>query len=177
MQYLSSLLGLLNSIFFRVIFYKKLRFDGYNHVFCSSVNFGKYGFASIGSKFRSRPNCVLNITSGNLVVGRNVFFNRGVQINCHERVFIGDNCLFGHNVLVFDHNHRFRDKGINIREQGYKVAPVHIADNVWIGANCVILPGVTIGSNVVIGAGSIISSDIPTNAIVKSSRDLDITIY
>lgn len=61
-----------------------------------------------------------------ITVGHNVFFNRGCSINCLESVEIGDNCIFGENVKIYDQNHRFADRNEIIRNQGYSIAPVKI---------------------------------------------------
>lgn len=61
-----------------------------------------------------------------IAVGHNVFFNRGCSINCLESVEIGDNCIFGENVKIYDQNHRFADRNEIIRNQGYSIAPVKI---------------------------------------------------
>ena len=55
---------------------------------------------------------------------------------------------------------------IELRNKGLEYAkPITIGNNVWIGANCAILPGVTIGDNVTIGAGSVVNRDIPSNTV------------
>lgn len=63
--------------------------------------------------------------------------------------------------------------------------PVHIQDNVWLGAGCLVMPGVTIGENSVIGAGSVVTKDIPANVVAVGNpcrvlRDIsekDLTVY
>ena len=75
------------------------------------------------------------------------------------RVKIGDNCLLAPNVAIYAVGHPLHPV---TRATGYEYgAPVTIGDNVWIGGNSVVVPGVTIGSNVVIGAGSVVTRDIP----------------
>ena len=61
--------------------------------------------------------------------------------------------------------HRFSDSSELIRLQGHKSGDIKIGDNVWIGANCVLLGGVVIGSGAVVGAGSVVTKDIPTLAV------------
>ena len=103
------------------------------------------------------------------------FFNRGCSLNAHKRIMIGDNCLFGENVKVYDHNHIYKRKDVPISQQGFTVDDVIIGDNCWIGSDVIILKGVTIGDNVVIGAKCLIYKDIPSNSIVKSNSSLTIT--
>lgn len=107
-----------------------------------------------------------------IMVGHNVFFNRGCSINCLESVEIGDNCIFGENVKIYDQNHRFADRNEIIRNQGYSIAPVKIGGGCWICSNAVILKGVTIGEHSVIGAGCVISQDVPAYSVVRNRMDL-----
>jgi len=75
-------------------------------------------------------------------------------------IILGNNVRIGPGTAIISANHDPDDYTKHV-----KTAPIIIGDDVWIGANCVVLPGVTIGSNVVIGAGSIVTKDIPSNSI------------
>lgn len=90
-----------------------------------------------------------------------------------KRIEIGRNCLFGENVTVYDHNHRFSGFS-RLAEQGYKSASIKIGDNCWLGTNVVVLKGVTIGDGCVVGANVVVARDIPPDSIVTQSRDLNI---
>jgi acetyltransferase-like isoleucine patch superfamily enzyme len=63
-------------------------------------------------------------------------------------------------------NHNFADTNRRIDEQGISTRPVVIGDDVWIGANAVILPGVTIGRHVVVAAGAVVTQDVPDSCVV-----------
>lgn len=92
-------------------------------------------------------------------VGKNFFANYNCTIIDVARVTIGDNCQFAPNVSIYTAGHPIHPAMRNtLYEYGIHVT---VGDNVWIGGNSVILPGVTIGSNVVIGAGSVVTKDIP----------------
>ncbi|MCP1102776.1 acetyltransferase-like isoleucine patch superfamily enzyme [Aequitasia blattaphilus] len=92
-------------------------------------------------------------------VGKNFFANYNCTIIDVAKVKIGDNCQFAPNVSIYTAGHPIHpDSRNSFYEYGDKVT---IGDNVWIGGNTVILPGVTIGSNIVIGAGSVVSKDVP----------------
>lgn len=119
--------------------------------------------------------CIRN--NGVLIVNENTFFNNGISINCHAKIEIGTNCLFGENVKIYDHNHKFRDKNQPIAHQGYSVGNVLIGNNCWIGSNVVILKGVTIGDNVVVGANCVIAENILSNTIVKTNNTLEKIVY
>lgn len=92
-------------------------------------------------------------------VGRNFYANYNCTILDVSEVTIGENCFMAPNVSIYTAGHPIHP---DTRNSGYEYGKaVTVGDNVWIGGNTVILPGVTIGSNVVIGAGSVVSRDIP----------------
>lgn len=105
--------------------------------------------------------------------GNHVHFKDGVYANFNltlvddTHIYVGNHVLFGPNVTVVAGTHPIHP-GIRMKQAQYNV-PVHIEDNVWIGANSVILPGVTIGQNSVIGAGSVVNKDIPANVVAVGS--------
>lgn len=112
---------------------------------------------------------------GSIVLGNNVFFNNGCALHARKRISIGDETIFGENVHVYDHNHRFADPTRAIKDQGYSEAPVSIGAHCWIGSNVTILKGSYIGDNTVIGAGCVISGDIPSDSVVRPGNGLSIT--
>lgn len=92
-------------------------------------------------------------------VGKNFFANYNCTIIDVAKVTIGDNCQMAPNVAIYTAGHPVHPVSRNSAyEYGIEVT---IGDNVWIGGNTVILPGVHIGSNTVIGAGSVVTKDIP----------------
>lgn len=92
-------------------------------------------------------------------VGKNFFANYNCTILDVAKVKIGDNCQFAPNVAIYTAGHPLHPVSRNsMFEYGIEVV---IGDNVWIGGNTVILPGVHIGNNTVIGAGSVVTKDIP----------------
>ena len=76
-------------------------------------------------------------------------------------VYIGDNVSVSIGTMIISGSHKSRSAGFDYFEK-----EVVLDDNVWIGANSVILKGVTIGNNAIIAAGSIVTKDVPANAIV-----------
>lgn len=103
----------------------------------------------------------------NTTLGDNVFINFNfVLLDCAP-VTIGDNVFIAPNVQIYTARHP-----IDIdrrREHIGSASPITIGNDVWIGGNCVLLPGVTIGDGCTIGAGSVISRDIPSNTIAVGS--------
>ena len=92
-------------------------------------------------------------------VGKNFFANYNCTILDVAKVKIGDNCQMAPNVSIYTAGHPIHPVS---RNSGYEYGKeVTIGDNVWIGGNSVICPGVTIGDHVVIGAGSVVTKDIP----------------
>lgn len=92
-------------------------------------------------------------------VGKNFFANYNCTILDVAKVTIGDNCQLAPNVAIYTAGHPVHP---DTRNSGYEYGiSVTIGDNVWIGGNSVICPGVRIGSNTVIGAGSVVTKDIP----------------
>ena len=92
-------------------------------------------------------------------VGKNFFANYNCTIIDVAKVKIGDNCQMAPNVAIYTAGHPIHPVSRNsMYEYGKEIT---IGDNVWIGGNTVICPGVQIGSNVVIGAGSVVTKDIP----------------
>lgn len=100
-------------------------------------------------------------------VGKNFFANYNCTILDVAKVTIGDNCFMAPNVAIYTVGHPiYPDVRSAMWEYGKQVT---IGDNVWIGGNTVICPGVNIGSNVIIGAGSVVTKDIPDWAVAAGN--------
>lgn len=81
------------------------------------------------------------------------------------RIVIGDNCLFGPEVIITAANYRFND-GTPVTRQLMDEADVAIGNDVWLGARAIVLPGVTIGDGAIVGAAAVVTRSIPPGAIV-----------
>lgn len=100
-------------------------------------------------------------------VGDNFSANYNCTILDVAKVTIGSNVMFAPNVSVFTAGHPVHPAARNtMYEYGISIT---IGDNVWVGGNSVILPGVHIGSNTVIGAGSVVTKDIPDGVIATGN--------
>jgi acetyltransferase-like isoleucine patch superfamily enzyme len=81
-------------------------------------------------------------------------------------VTIGSHVNLAQGITITALNHNFSDAEKRIDEQGVNTTPVVIEDDIWIGANAVILPGVTIGQHSVVAAGAIVTKDVPPHSLV-----------
>ena len=112
----------------------------------------------------------------NIHVGDRFLANFNVTILDIREVRIGNDVMIGPGTCIITVNHPLSPKG---RRNHLGIAkPVIIGNDVWIGANCTILPGVTIGNNVVIAAGSVVTKDVPDNCVVggvpaKKIKDIE----
>jgi len=95
----------------------------------------------------------------NIEVGKNCFINYNCTFLDNSKIILGNNVFLAPNVSIYTAGHPLHP---DIRNTGYEYGiDVNIGNNVWIGGNSVICPGVTIGNNVVIGAGSVVTKNIP----------------
>ena len=100
-------------------------------------------------------------------IDEGTFINHNCVILDEAKVIIGKNVRIAPNVGIYTVNHV---KEPIKRKEGYEFAKtITIEDNVWIGGNSAVLPGVTIGENSIIGAGSVVNKDIPRNVIAAGN--------
>lgn len=99
----------------------------------------------------------------NIEIGKNFYANHNMIILDGNKVKFGDNVFIAPNCGFYTAGHPINKQE---RNEGLEYAkPIEIGNNVWIGGNVVVLPGVKIGDNTVIGAGSVVNKDIPSNVI------------
>ncbi|MBQ7295209.1 MAG: sugar O-acetyltransferase [Clostridia bacterium] len=120
-------------------------------------------FGEIGEGCYIEPPFHANWAGKHVHFGNNVYANFNLTLVDDTDIYVGDKVMFGPNVTVATAGHPI-DPPLRYQAMQYNV-PVHIGENVWIGANAVVLPGVTIGDNSVIGAGSVVTKDIPANVV------------
>lgn len=103
----------------------------------------------------------------------------GTCIHAYQLIEIGKNCLIAANCQIFDgngHDLSFENVAARIYTSGSS-KPIRIEDNVWIGANSIILPGVTIGAGSVISANSVVTKDIPSMVVAGGNPAKIIRTY
>ncbi|MBT8257096.1 MAG: sugar O-acetyltransferase [Bacteroidia bacterium] len=103
----------------------------------------------------------------NIHLGNQVFMNFGCCILDVCEVRIGNNAMLAPNVQIYTATHPLEAKARNSGKEFAK--PITIGDNVWIGGNAVICPGVTIGNNVVIGAGAVVTKSFPDDVFIAGN--------
>jgi len=97
----------------------------------------------------------------NIHIGRNVFINSGCHFQDQGGIYIGDDTLIGHNVVLATVNH-----AIDPADRRRIYRPIRIGSRVWIGSNSTVLQGVTIGDGAIIAAGAVVTKDVAPNSIV-----------
>lgn len=127
-------------------------------------------FLKIGNSMFKNYGAINIRENAKLIIGNGVFFNSFCTISCLDQITIGDNTLFGSNVYIYDHDHRYKDKNSLVKEQGYVSLPINIGENCWIGANVIILKGVSIGANSVIGAGVVVYESVAENTLLINNQ-------
>ncbi|HTJ58583.1 MAG TPA: acyltransferase [Devosiaceae bacterium] len=121
-----------------------------------SINLGsRVKFRGIlkGVRLKANPNSTISI-------GDRTFLNDGVVITASKSISIGRHCLIGDGVAMFDTNYHEIEQGSEVI-----TAPIKIGNNVWIGREALLMPGVEIGDHSVIGARSVVTKSIPARVV------------
>ena len=108
--------------------------------------------------------CCINNAVGDVVIGD--YTRIGLHCTVIGPVCIGNHVNLAQGIVVTALNHNFNDETKRIDEQGVSTKSVVIEDDVWIGANAVVLPGVTIGQHSVVAAGAVVTQDVPPYTVV-----------
>jgi len=108
--------------------------------------------------------CCINNAVGDVIIGDHT------RVGLHNTIIgpvrIGNHVNLAQGITVTALNHNFSDPERRIDEQGISTTPVTIGDDIWIGANAVILPGVSIGNHSVVAAGAVVTKDVPPRSLV-----------
>lgn len=106
----------------------------------------------------------INNAVGDVVIGD--YTRIGIHNTIIGPVTIGSHVNLAQGITVTALNHNFDNPALRIDEQGVSTSPVSISDDVWIGANAVVLPGVSIGRHAVVAAGAVVTHDVPPYTVV-----------
>ncbi len=134
------------------------------------------GGVTVGDETVVESGCSLTVTRGQIRIGRNVYITTGTSIGCQELVEIGDHVAIGPNVVIIDTNKNSRALATPISLSGSASSAVRIGSGSWVGANAVILPGVTIGTHCVVAAGAVVTRSCGDGQLLRgvpaTSQDL-----
>ena len=119
---------------------------------------------SLGRKSVIESYACINNAVGDVIIGD--YTRIGLHCTIIGPVTIGSHVHLAQGITVTALNHNFADTNKRIDQQGFTTKTVCIGDDVWIGTNAVVLPGVTIGSHVVVAAGAVVTKDVPDNCVV-----------
>lgn len=108
---------------------------------------------------------------GRLILCDRINISQNVQVNASEdgRIYIGNDVAIGPNVVIRASNHCFLSSDIPIVQQGHSAGQITIEDDVWIGANAVILCNVVIKKGSIVGAGSVVTKDVLESSVVAGN--------
>jgi len=127
-------------------------------------------FFNVSEGVEVRPGSY-TVCCSRISLGKNVIIRPTSMLFADPRgdepnITIEDNVMMGSGVHIYTSNHSFQDPNTDVMYQGHtEVKPVKVKKGAWIGANCIILPGVTIGENSVVGAGSVITKSVPNRCL------------
>ena len=118
----------------------------------------------LGNRSIVESYCCINNAVGDVVIGHHT--RVGLHNTIIGPVTIGDHVNLAQGITVTALNHNFSQPALPIDQQGVSTAPVTLGDDIWIGANAVVLPGVTIGNHCVVAAGAVVTKDVPPHSLV-----------
>lgn len=155
--------------YFLVVAYETVMSTALNMPRFRTLNYAKAALlramgATIGRRVVFYPGLWI-MPASSVTLGNDVDLAKDVSITGKGPVTIGDRTLVGYGSRIISSDHEIPGTG-RIFDAGHRHQPVSIGQDVWIGANCVILPGVTIGDHAVIAAGAVVTKDVPTGTIV-----------
>jgi len=133
------------------------------------VEFGTSGDIVIEADCNVANGVVIAPSGGHIHIGEDSLLNFSVTLLGHGGLEIGEDALIGPNTIIVAANHGYQRRDKPINEQPISSEGIQIGDDVWIGANCSVLDGVTIGDGAVIAAGSVVTDSVPDHAVVAGS--------
>ncbi|MFD0930245.1 acyltransferase [Methylophilus glucosoxydans] len=167
-------LGLIRNIFLKIRYGSQIKLNIFRVFIDKDVNIqilnnGSITFDASRDRIFISRGCDIISSGGVIHFGDGFFMNKNVTIVSHQSIHFGNDVMLGPNVCIFDSDHNFISTHQAFRYQGYKKKQIFLGDNVWVGANAILLGGAEIQSNVVIGANSMVKHSLEKNAVYVGS--------
>jgi acetyltransferase-like isoleucine patch superfamily enzyme len=124
------------------------------------------GSVRIGEKCSIRDYAMVLPSKGAITIGNHSTLNPYSILYGHGGLEIGDGVRIASHTVVIPANHKFDSRDSPIWTQGLSKEGIHIEDDVWIGANCTVLDGVTVGEGSVVAAGAVVTESVPPYTVV-----------
>ena len=142
------------------------------------VNIYKNSRMKLGKKIRVHSGCKLSVTpNAEMIIGENTALNYNCILVARKSITIGNDCVFGPGVVVYDHDHDYKHTEL-MNGKDFQVESIVIGNNVWIGANAIILKGSVIGDNSVVAAGTVVNGKkVPPGSIAYNQKELCVKEY
>ena len=135
---------------------------------------GKNTYLIIGDNVLIKNNAYLNASYATIKIGSNSAISHYVWVGGEGQIYIGENVMIGMHTVIISSNHDYYDISTPFYNGAEIAEKIDIGKNVWIGANCTILPEVVIGDGAVVGAGSVVVKNIKPNTIVVGNPAVEI---
>ena len=135
----------------------------------------KYGKnLKIGKNFTFRKGFIINMTKNAvLIIGDNNGFNNYCSINCHNKIVIGNDNIFGENVKIYDHNHVFNDKNIDFKRT-FNTGTIEIGNENWIGSNVCVLKKCKMKDRNVVGANVRLNNEFDSENLIQCDDNINV---
>ena len=161
-SWLVSLYRHVSSVLSDELRYMELRKKGRNIILGRGIEIFGTENIHIGNDVHFMGKDYLDAREGLIAIGSQSSFNIGVILDAsfNGKIAVGDNVMIGPNTAIIASSHVYSRTDIPIRDQGHTGGTITIEDDVWIGANSVITPGVVIKRGAIIGAGAVVTHDI-----------------
>ncbi len=176
---ISVLFSLVKFSLVKIFYWKDFTFSPIERFSPNVVTeFNKGSNVILGKQIRVHSGCKIKVRRGaKLKIGNNVKLNYNCIIVCHDQIEIGEGTEFGPSVLLYDHDHNYKDGFYaDSNKESYISKPIKIGKNCWIGANTVVLRGTEIGDNCVVGAGCVLNGKYESNTVIVQKRETMVKI-
>lgn len=162
--------GTIKKVYLNTLHFKSVKIKGTAFISpFTEITVEKKSTLNINKGFKMRSTSKIRVRKyASVKIGENFNMGNGSIITARDNISIGDNVSFGPGVLVYDHDHNYRQWP----SKEYNTAPIEIGNNVWIGSNSIILRGTSIGDNSVVAAGTILSGKFPPKSLIYDARDI-----